>query len=306
MTYAGEQTVATCARAAAVLFVLAAAAPFAQAQTMPDGAAVWMTLESNACWDHVPGHNDPCAASAEFGPSGGIPMQTYGAPPNSWVTGFAQAAADGAQSYLLGYGAGFLYISMRDTYTVHGAADAPFSITARLAMEGVANSIWQPRVAKYFLSHAGATVEIGNFYDGDILEQFRVQPFSSATTATWDSGNVIGPYASMPFLVATSHSRTVETGDVFELGFGANIVLNIGELDAMHTTRITFDLPDGIWLTSRNGAVFGTPPIPEPATWLLLAAGLPLLVRARALRRGEEQLLPGWHPGRRRHSCVAG
>lgn len=262
----------------ALLLALAAsgAAP-AWAEVMPAGADVWMVHRSNVCWDHVTqGGSSLCAASDQFGAAGGIPMQTYNYSTSS-ATSFAQAFPDSVHTYLAGTDAGFMYVSMRDTYTVHGAAPGSFTITARLAAEGVANSIW--RVDNYWLYRPYATVEIGTFNatTDPLLEQFRVTPFydgtPGATTATWEYGITIGSAVTVPFDVSTSYTKTVQSGDIFELGYGVNTTLITGELDLRNTALVSFDLPDGVWLTSQNGAVFGTP-VPEPSSALLLAFGL--------------------------------
>lgn len=258
----------------------------ARAESMPPGAMVWMVHESNVCWDHItPGGSSLCAASDEFGATGGIPMQTYHYA-TSWATSFAQAFPDSAHTYLAGYDAGFMFVSMRDVYTVHGAAGEPFAITARLSIGGVANSIWVANAGKYFLVNPYATAEIGSFNGttGTLLEGDRVTPYSPATTATWSFGTAIGAAVSVPFEVATSYTRLVQAGDAFEIGYGANTVVGVGEIDARHTAVISFDLPTGVWLTSQNGAIFGTP-VPEPSARLLAGAGLLFLVLVRRFAR---------------------
>lgn len=251
----------------------------AWAAEMPAGASVWMVHDSNVCWDHVPGHPaPPCATSDQFGAAGGIPMQTYNYLEGNWVTSFAQAYPDSVHTYLAGTDAGFVYVSMRDTYTVHGGATEPFAITARLAAEGVANSIY--RLGNYWLYRPSATVEIGTFSPSTadpFMEQFRITPFRAGfpdqTAATWEYGYTIGPYVSVPFEVSTAYTKTVQSGDIFELGYGVNTTLITGELDLSNTALVSFDLPDGVWLTSQNGAIFGSP-VPVPAAAWLFGSGL--------------------------------
>lgn len=264
----------------ALLLALAAAgAAPASAEVMPAGADVWMVHRSNVCWDHVTqGGSSLCAASDQFGAAGGIPMQTYSYS-TSWATSFAQAHPDSVHSYLAGWDAGGMHVSMRDTYTVHGAEAGSFEITARLAAEGVASSIWSSVDSKYHLYSPSATVEIGTFNGttDPLLEQFRITPFydgtPAATTARWEYAFTFGAYVSVPFEVSTAYTKTVQSGDIFELGFGVNPTLIQGELDLRNTALVSFDLPDGVWLTSQNGVVFGTP-VPEPSAALLLAFGL--------------------------------
>lgn len=278
---------ATVACGRALIAALAAAgATQAWAEAMPADARVWMAHRSNVCWDHItPGGSSLCAASDQFDP-GGIPLQTYSYS-TSWATSFAQASPDSVHSYLAGWDAGHLWVSMRDTYTVHGAARGSFAVTAHLAADGVANSIYSDVSHSYWLYRPSATVEIGTFNatTDPLLEQYRVTPFSDASTARWEYGIAIGAFVSVPIEVSTSYTKSVQVGDVFELGYGANLTLIDGVIDTRNTAVISFDLPEGVWLTSQNGAVFGSP-VPEPSTPMLLVAGLlAIFLKRRSISR---------------------
>lgn len=248
----------------------------ARADAMPANARLWIVHDSNTCWDGVAGHSSTCATSDQFGAGGGIALHTYSKPSGSWSTSFAQASADRVHSFVGGQDPGSLYISMRDTYTVHGASAGSFDLTVHLAAEGLASSVWW--VGKYWLYAPSVTVKIGSFdasTSGAVLEQFRVIPFAPANTATWGIPPIItiGPYVSHVIAVSTSYTKSVQVGDIFELGFGVNSEGQVGDIDLRNTGVVSFDLPAGVWITSENGAIFGTP-VPEPATALMMAAGL--------------------------------
>lgn len=251
-----------------------------------------MVLAGNPC-------SGPCDTSDKFGATDGagtgIEFQKYVTPSSgTWETGFAEAYPNRQRTYLAAATGSSLHLSMRDSYTVHGAAPGSFEITARLSMDGTARGIWVANVHKYYLMYGYVEAEIGSFNastDANFGEGYRVSPFNSGTTATYFTGNStsVNPIEKAIF-VATSHTRSAAVGETFELAFGANLTIGAyAELDLRNTAHIEFDLPDGVWLTSANGAVFGhAPPVPEPASAMLLGAGmlcLPLLRRAGTARR---------------------
>lgn len=278
-------------RALACVLVAAGTAP-AWGAAMPAGSNVWMVFGSNTCGTTA--GTGLCDTNNQFGAAGGIPMQSHIPGNGSWATGFAQTYPDRTQSYLAGYDAGFIWTSWYDTYTVHGNAAGPFDITVNLGVDGVANSIWF--VNKHWLYAGSVTAEIGTFdrsTASPYSEQFRINPFfegtGAATTATFSTGaGNRGLTSGMPVEVSTSYTKSVLVGDDFELGFGVTVALVVGELDLRHTGVVSFTLPDGVWLTSANGATFGNPTsnsTPEPAGLLLLCSGLMGLAHASNKRR---------------------
>jgi hypothetical protein len=93
---------------------------------MPAGSTVWMELDGNAC--DSDGDSD-CLGSNQPGPNppNGIPLTTFSESNGTWVTGFAEVYPDQVRSLVSGHSGAFLYISMLDTYTVHGTAEGAFS-----------------------------------------------------------------------------------------------------------------------------------------------------------------------------------
>ena len=264
----------TSAFGTALLLALAAAgAAPAGAAVMPAGSRAWMVFTGNGC-----GSSDMsvCATSNTLGPNppNGIPTSTFIGGGGLIQTGSAEILPDRMRSFNSGYGGSHMYTSMFDTYTVHGVAGDPFGITVHLAVDGVARAI--PVAGTYGLSSGAVALEIGTWdpTTNDLNERSRVTQFNDSTQAMYI---VPSSFSSAPFEqgvdVATSYSRTVSVGDVFDIGYNVSTDMAWGELDLRNTALVLFDLPDGVWLTSQNGAVFGTP-VPEPSSALLLAFGL--------------------------------
>lgn len=258
--------------------------PAFAAQLPSADTMAWLVLHGNFC----PG---VCDTSDAFGPTQGIERNTYTNPHGGTTTAEAWLSPTSAHAYLEANNSQAVFdLSMRDVYTVHGSATAPFSITAHLSVDALAEAVWSARAKAYFLMYNYATVKIGSFNNSTapgFSEQFRVGAFPGAT-ATY---HVAEQTSSLAFSEAmhaqTSYTRTVAPDETFELGYGFHFQSLYGRIDAMHSAHLDFDLPPGVWLTSANGAVFGTPPVPEPPAVALMAAGVLglLMTRRRACRR---------------------
>ena len=259
--------------------------------TMPAGSPVWMELRSNAC--DSDGDAD-CLGSNQAGPNppNGIPLSTFSESNGTWVTGFGEVQPDQVRSLLSGYTGSFMWISMLDTYTVHGTAVGSFDIAAHLAVSGTAASVTVYTITGVpieMLTGANVNAEIGTFNPStapSFLEQFRVTPFdvnlNSATQSFTSQAVTSGPPFSHPISVATSYTHSTSVGDVFDIAYGVNSALGAGSLDLLNTAVLSFDLPEGVYLTSALGGTFGV--VPEPSTALLLASGLAGLGEARRRR----------------------
>lgn len=256
-------------------FLLAVAASgTVWAAAMPAGSRAWMVFTGNSC-----GSSELCTTSNTPGPNppNGIPTSTFIGGGGPFETGSAEILPDRMRSFNSGYGGSHMYVSMFDTYTVHGFAGGPFDITVHLAVNGVARALGL--FGTYGLQSGAVALEIGTWdpTTSDINERSRVTQFNDSTQAMYI---VPSSFSSAPFEqgvdVATSYSRTVSVGDVFDIGYNVSTDMAWGELDLLHTALISFNLPEGVWLTSQNGAVFGSPPaaVPAPSSALLLATCL--------------------------------
>lgn len=243
----------------------------AWAATMPAGSRAWMVFTGNSC-----GPSELCATSNTLGtnPPNGIPTSTFIGGGGLIQTGSAEILPDRMRSFNSGYGGSHMYASMFDTYTVHGVAGDPFGITVHLAVNGVARAI--PVAGTYGLSSGAVALEIGRWDSttNNIDERSRVTRFDPSTEAMYI---VPSSFSSAPFEqdvdVATSYSRTVNVGDVFDIGYNVSTDMAWGELDLRNTAHISFDLPQGVYLTSALGGTFGAP-VPVPAAAWLFGSGL--------------------------------
>ena len=250
---------------------------------MPAGSTVWMEFKGSSGADSndddIAGSNLPGVA-----PPNGIPMTTA-SDVNGSVTGFAEILPDRVRTWMRGLGSsGFMHASFQDTYTVGGTATGPFSITFSLRITGTARSV--PSGPFQVISGAGLSAEIGTFFPdptsgGDAInEQFRINPFSPATEATLlipTLSAAVGAPFEVPIDITATYTKTgVNVGDVFDIGYGVNSAFSRAEIDLLNTGSITFDLPEGVTLSSSLAQS-----IPEPNAALAAACSLALTAHRR-------------------------
>lgn len=178
-------------------------------------------------------------------------------------------------------------LAMHDTYTVHGGG-GPFALTATMHATGTAESRASGGPFQGIFGIVGLT--IGTF-DIDPLSTGIpiVHPFDPSTHK---SSGLLSQFAfgstpfTVPLDVMVTYTRMVNAGDVFDLGYEMSTDVQFGSFDLSHTAVISFDTPEGVFLTSALGGTFGAPPsagVPEPAGWALMIAGVGLA--GSALRR---------------------
>lgn len=273
---------------AVVAFGLVSRTSHADPIPMPTGSTVWMHFEASACPDE---DGDDCIGSNLPGvaPPNGIPLTTFTGSGHS-ATVYAEVLPDRVRAFAVGRYTSGLRASFRDTYTVHGTAAGTFPITVTLSTTGTARSV--PTTIDNRLVSATVELEIGTFNPDDvwILEQYRVIPFSPSTTASQSFPTTILPAPfEFPVAVSTSHTLTVAVSDVFDLAYGVNPTFGNGEIDLLASGAvISFDLPEGVWLTSTLGGSWGDvpPPVQIPVgPWVPIGVGVGLwMIAFRSLR----------------------
>ena len=249
---------------------------------IPPGSTVWMKFESSvapvADGNDAAGSNLPGQA-----PPNGIPLTTVTNSNPGYATGYAEIMPSTVRTFLQANFTSFMHASFQDTYTVGGTATGTFDIPVGLHVTGTMRS--QPHGSfGHILWSATVQAEIGTFNpDPGIGEGNRITPFSPST---FIQAEFIGPDArpnpyEVPVDITANYTVPgVKVGDTFVLAYGVNSAFAKGEIDLLNTGSITFDLPEGVTLSSSLAQS-----IPEPnALALPLAAACGLALTAR--RRG--------------------
>ena len=233
--------------------------------TMPAGSTVWMHAGGTPCADA--GDSD-CIASTELGPNppNGIPTSSYTSQLGS-ATFYAEILPARVRSLATGNPSAGVNSSFVDTYTVHGSAVGTFPVTVTFAGTGTASSVQVG--TGHRLVGANVTLEIGtwNGSTGNIVETGRVVAFTpgapSTGGASWPTTIRSTPF-QLAFAASASHTLTTSVGDSFTLAYGQGLDQLYGTIDMTEVgASISFDLPEGVWLTSTQGGVFGDPPAPQ-------------------------------------------
>lgn len=269
------------------LTAFAAAAPAAKAQIAfpPPGSNSFIALYDTT------GHvcpTGPCTFASSLGPSVSIP-DFSGVNGRSFMAATGSVAPTAIHSFVSSNDGVEFDLATNDTYTVHGGS-GPFAITAHLDASGTTSTI-QVAPTLFFDIVPNITVRIGQLQiDPAAVGEPIVGPFDPGATATTVATTLISStFASEAIDASASYTRIVNPGDVFDIAYELNSQFSEGTIDLSHTATISFDLPDGVYLTSAGGAVFGTPPVggaaPEPASWALMIAGFGLAGAALRRRR---------------------
>lgn len=252
---------------------------------MPAGSTVWMHVEASACPDE---DGDDCIGSNLPGmaPPNGIPLTTF-ADGGQYATVYAEVLPDRVRTFLQNRFSSTVRASFEDTYTVHGAVAGTFPITVTLSAAGTASSV---PITSFLnaLASPGLQLEIGVFdhTPGVGLEGGRVISFGGAAFGTWNYSTTSGPAPfSVPVSAIATYTLNVGVGDIFPLAYGINSATANGEIDLLADGAvISFDLPEGVWLTSTLGGAWGV--VPEPSTFSLTALGVGAFAARGRGRRG--------------------
>ena len=101
------------------------------------------------------------------------------------------------------------------------------------------------------------------------------------------SGNQVPVFQQFNVHLMTWANLSMRLDTPFQLSYSLRTDISEGSfLDFMHTARLSFVLPEGVTVTSMGGYdSAAVAAIPEPSTWLLMAAGLACLGRLARSRR---------------------
>jgi hypothetical protein len=231
---------------------------------MPAGSKVWMKFEGSAC---PVADLDDCAGSNQAGPNppNGIPLGTF-SDSNASTTVYAEILPDRIRTFTRGNavagmhngGSGFMHASFEDTYTVGGIAPPiPFDISVTLHATGFGRSAGTGSTAiSHQMNIVNGEAEIGvfqTFTDPALGEGLRVRPFDTPQSSATFS--LTHPAASSPFevpidITARHTVQNLNVGDTFVLAYGLNARYGTGQVDFLDGGTISFELPEGVFLTS--------------------------------------------------------
>jgi hypothetical protein len=199
------------------------------------------------------------------------------------VTASLDATATNQKIALFAPGTGEAFIGINDTFTVGGSAVGQFPITMTLRVTGTYGTIPVTTNPHNLMGFAGVQVEIGTFHTESPLNQFVVDPFppdaNNPNLAQTSLSHNAASSATGPLVfdldVQVSYTKIVSVGDVFDIGYDVIADVIIGQMDLTHTGTVSFDLPNGVFLTSALGARFGQQSVgvPEPSTFAIAAIG---------------------------------
>lgn len=154
-------------------------------------------------------------------------------------------------------GSGFMHASFEDTYTVGGIAPPiPFDITVTLHATGFGRSAGTGSTSiSHQMNIVNGEAEIGvfqTFTDPALGEGLRVQPFDAQSSATFilPTQAASSPF-ELPIDITARHTvQNLNVGDTFVLAYGLNARYGTGQVDFLNGGVISFDLPEGVFLTS--------------------------------------------------------
>ena len=230
---------------------------------MPAGSKVWMKFEGSACPIN---DSEDCAGSNQAGPNppNGIPMGTF-SDSNASTTIYAEILPDRIRTFARGNamagmhlgGSGFMHASFEDTYTVGGIAPPiPFDISVTLHATGFGRSAGTGSTSiSHQMNIVNGEAEIGvfqTFTDPALGEGLRVQPFDAQSSATFilPTQAASSPF-EVPIDITARHTvQNLNVGDTFVLAYGLNARYGTGQVDFLNGGVISFDLPEGVFLTS--------------------------------------------------------
>ncbi|MGD9636498.1 MAG: hypothetical protein AB7G28_00730 [Pirellulales bacterium] len=245
----------------------------AAAGLVPDGSRVFMSISGNEniCGAADENHNSFCAVAAGPAVPVNIPPTTF-ADPRGTNFGFITAGASvtsgkTATGTAIANSGEFEFISINDTYTVHGATTGPFPITVTLHVTGSFGTRETGPPFGNVLSFEATQLEIGTFHPEATLTQFVVNAFppdaqnpTTAQVSQSHSAVVSATPVTIPLDVQVSYTKMVEVDDVFDIAYGIDLNLSGNGQINMNPPMdaISFALPEGVFLTSALGATFGT------------------------------------------------
>jgi len=243
---------------------------------VPAGSRIFMSVNgnTNVCGPADVNHNSFCATAAGPTVPVSMPLTTFtdsrGANFGFITESASVTSGKIATATTQANSTDFQFISLNDTYTVHGTASGPFPATATLHITGSYGTIPVGPPFGNFLTFEATQVKIGTFHPEATLTQFIVNPFPAdannpamAQVSQSHSTATSQTPLTFPLDVQVSYTKIVNINDVFDMAYSIDLNLSgNGQINMIPTTDvISFALPDGVFLTSALGATFGAAPV---------------------------------------------
>ena len=278
--------------AAATVLALSLAAPAAATTVLfpPAGSNSFIALYETDSGNQI--CDITCTLVASPTRTVDLAPTTFSTPPFNFINAGGSVTPTALRGFVnSGSDAAVLDLAFRDTYTVVGAGTDPFNVTARMHVTGSLGARQVGNTA-LFQSISSIIGTIGEFRIDPVFDLVpTVAAFSPSTRNSTFVNRIQTGDFTVPVEFDVTYTRTVRPGDIFDLGWmlNGNVTFR-GSADFQNTGVISFDTPDGVYLTAASGAQFGDVPaagVPEPAAWGLMIMGFGLAgatLRARRLR----------------------
>lgn len=162
------------------------------------------------------------------------------------------------------------------TFAMSGTAGGTISVTVNALMRLQANSPTYP--------DASSNLHLDRFYQTGFAN--TIDGYVNGSPGSYLDKSLDGATALLLLSVLMPTERPISfTASLSNVNNVAAPLL-VFDSDFSHTAQVSMALPEGYGFTSASGVFLSTPPVPEPASPLLMLAGLAAIAGGLRRRRG--------------------